>query len=62
MCLFLQAEAVVEHFRKIQIASSELLKYFVNSPQAGISLLLIGNIVLRQVIDNDTADTSKTEQ
>ena len=47
-----------EHFRKIQMTSAD----FVNFPLAGISLLLIGDVVLRQVIANNLADTSKTEQ
>ena len=34
--------AAPEHFRKIEIASSEHFEYFVNFPRAGISLLLIG--------------------
>ena len=48
MGLFLRARAVVnfflassEHFRKIQMASSEHFEYFVNFPLAEISLLLI---------------------
>ena len=60
VCLFLLASS--EHFRKIQMASSERLEYFVNFPLAGISLLLIGYVVLRQVIANNLADTSRTEQ
>ena len=54
-----------EHFRKIQMASSESSEhflYFVNCPVAGISLLLIGDVVLRKVIAYNVADTSKTEQ
>ena len=51
-----------EHFRKIQMASSKHFEYFVNFPQAGISLLFTGYVVLRQVIANNLADTSKTEQ
>ena len=47
---------------KIQVASSEHFEYFVNFPLAGISLLLIGYVVLRQVIANNLADTFKTEQ
>ena len=42
-----------EHFRKIQMASSESSEhfwYFVNFPLAGISLLLIGDVVLLKVI------------
>ena len=49
VCLFLRARAVVkffyassEHFKKIQMASSEHFDYFVNYPLARISLLLIG--------------------
>ena len=50
-------------FRKIQMVSSEHFEYFVNFPLAGISLLFkIGYVVLRQVIANNLADTSKTEQ
>ena len=44
------------------MASSENFEYFVNFPLAGISLLLIGYIVLGQVIANNLAHTSKTEQ
>ena len=71
VCLFLRARAIVkfflraassEHFRKIQMASSEHFEYFVNFPEAGISLLLIGYVVLRRVIANNVAETSKTEQ
>ena len=51
-----------EHFRKIQMASSEHFEYFVNFPLAGISLLIIGYVVLRQVIANNLANISKTEQ
>ena len=53
-----------EHFGKYRwrAASSEHFEYFVNFPLAGISLLLIGYVVLRQVIANDLADTFKTEQ
>ena len=53
-----------EDFRKIQMASSEKFEYFVNFTLAGISLLLIGyvTVVLRQVIANNLARTSKTEQ
>ena len=51
-----------EHFRKIQMASGEFFEYFVNFPLAEISLLLIGHVVLRQVIANNLADTSKAEQ
>ena len=51
-----------EHFRKIQMASSEHFEYFVNFPEAGISLLLIGYVVLRRVIANNVAETPKTEQ
>ena len=60
ICQILLASSV--HFRKIQMASSERLEYFVNFPLAGISLLLIGYVVLRQVIANNLADTSRTEQ
>ena len=67
VCLFLRARAVEKFFLralyKIQMASSEHFEYFVNFPLAGISLLFkIGYIVLRQVIANNLADTSKTEQ
>ena len=69
VCLFLQARAVVNFFfarehsrKKIQMASSEHFEYFVNFPLAGISLLLIGYVVLRQVIANNLADISRTEQ
>ena len=49
--------------KKIQMASSEHYDYFVSFESlAGISLLLIGYVVLRQVIANNLADTSKTEQ
>ena len=51
-----------EHFRKIQMASSEDFEYFVNFPLSGISVLLIGYVVLRPVIANNLAHTSKTEQ
>ena len=51
-----------EHFRKIQMASSEHFGYFANFPLAGIPLLLTGYVVLRQVIANNLANTSKTEQ
>ena len=51
-----------EHFRKIKMAGSENFEYFVNFPLAGISLVLIGYVVLRQVIANNLAHTSKTEQ
>ena len=44
------------------MASSEHFEYFVNFPLAGISLLLMGYFVLRQVIANNLGDTSKTEQ
>ena len=37
-------------------------EYFVNFALEGISLLLIGYVVLRQVIANNFVDTSKTEQ
>ena len=47
---------------KIQMASSEHFEYFVNFPLAGISLLVIGYVVLPQIIANNLADTSKTEQ
>ena len=50
-----------EHFRKIQIASGEYFEYFVNIPLAEI-FFLIGHVVLRQIIANNLADTSKTEQ
>ena len=60
ICQILLASS--EHFRKIQMASSDCLEYFVNFPLAGISLLLIGYVVLRQVIANNLADTSRTEQ
>ena len=60
ICQILLASS--EHFRKIQMASSERLEYFVNFPLAGISLLLMGYVVLRQVIANNLADTSRTEQ
>ena len=46
-----------EHFGKIQMASSDHFEYLVNFPLAGISLL--SNT---QVIANNLADTSKTEQ
>ena len=46
-----------EHFGKIQMASSDHFEYLVNFPLAGISLL--SNT---QVIGNNLADTSKTEQ
>ena len=68
VCLFLRAPAVVKFFLRaastleIQVASSEHFEYFVNFPLAGISLLLIGYVVLRQVIAHDLADTFKTEQ
>ena len=47
---------------QIFLASSEHFEYFVNFPEAGISLLLIGYVVLRRVIANNVAETSKTEQ
>ena len=46
-----------EHFGKIQMASSDHFEYLVNFPLAIISLL--SNT---QVIANNLADTSKTEQ
>lgn len=51
-----------EHLRKIQMPSSEHFEYFVNFPLAGLSLLLIGYVVLRQVIANNMANTSKIER
>ena len=68
VCLFLRARAVVKFFLRaastleIQVASSKHFEYFVNFPRAGIFLLLIGYVVLRQVIANNLADTFKTEQ
>ena len=50
-----------KHFRKTQMASSEHIEYFVNFPLAGIAILLMGNIVLRQIIANNLAGT-QTEQ
>ena len=59
----LQNTDMASVFRKIQMASSEHFEYFVNFPLAGISLLFrIRYVVLRQVIANNLADTSKTEQ
>ena len=44
------------------MANSEHFEYFVNFPLAGISLLLLGYMVLHQVIITDNlAHTSKTE-
>ena len=51
-----------EHFRKIEMASSENFEYFVNFPLPRISLLLIGYVVFRQLIANNLTHTSKTEQ
>lgn len=48
--------------KKNQMPSSEHFECFVNFPLAGISLLLIGYVVLRQVIANNLANTSKTER
>ena len=48
--------------RKIQMASSEHFEYFANFLLAGISLLLLGHVVLRQVIASNLDDISKTEQ
>ena len=69
VCLLLRTRTVVkflscEHraLKKIQMASSEHFEYFVNFPLGGISLLLIGNVVLRQVIANNLGDTSKTQR
>ena len=70
VCLFLRARAVVKFFLRAastlekytEMASSENFEYFVNFPLAGISLVLIGYVVLRQVIANNLAHTSKTEQ
>ena len=67
-CLFLRARAVVKFFLR---AASTLentdgeqraLRVVVSFPLAGISLLLIEYVVLREVIANNLADTSKTEQ
>ena len=44
------------------MASSEKFEYFVNFTLAGISLVLIGYVVSRQVIVNNLARTSKTKQ
>ena len=44
------------------MASSGHFEYFVNFPLAGVSLLLIEYVVLRQVIAYKLADISKTEQ
>ena len=44
---------------QIFLASSENSEYFVNFPLAGISLLLIRYVALRQVIANNLAHTSK---
>ena len=51
-----------EHFRKIQMASTEHHEYFVNFPLARIFLLIIENVVLRQEIAIYRAETSKLEQ
>ena len=55
-----------EHFRKIQMASSEHFKYFELlrkfSASRNLSFILIGNVVLQQVIVNNRAATSKSEQ
>ena len=53
-----------KRFGEIQMANSEQFEYFVNFPTAGITLLLIGYIVLRQVKANinNLAHTSKTEE
>ena len=44
------------------LVSREHFDYFVNFPPAGIFLLSIGYVVLRQVIANNLAHTSKTDQ
>ena len=54
--------ASTELFRKIQMANSEHFQCFVNFPLAGITLLLIGYVVLRQVIANNLAHTSTDQQ
>ena len=51
-----------EHFKKIQMVSSEHFEYFINF-SASRNLSFINRInVLRQIIANNLADTSKTEQ
>ena len=71
-CLFLRARAFDKFFLRAASsfeitdgehrALSSTSSYFVNFPLAGISLLLIGNVVLRQVIVHNRAETSKSEQ
>ena len=59
---FLRAASTSEKYRWRAASISSTSSYFVNFPLAGISLLLIGNVVLRQVIVNNRAQTSKSEQ
>ena len=69
MCLFLRARAADKFFLRAASTLEEYKwraastsSYFISLPLAGISLLLIGNVVLRQVIVNNRAETSKSEQ
>ena len=71
VCLFLRARAFDKFF--LRAASTlentdgeqralRVLRVLVNFLLAGISLLLKGNVVLRQVTVNNRAQTSKSEQ
>ena len=72
VCLFLRARAVdkfflraastLEEYRWRAASTSSTSSYFVSLPLVGISLLLIGNVVLGQVIVNNPAETFKSEQ
>ena len=55
-----RAASTLEKYRWRAASTSSTSSYFVNFPLAGISLLLIGNIALRQVIVNNRAETSKS--
>ena len=59
---FLRAASTLEKYRWRAASTSSTSSYFVSLPLVGISLLLIGNLVLRQVIVNNRAETSKSEQ
>ena len=57
-----RAASTLEKYRWRAASTSSTSSYFVNFPLAGISLSLIGHVVLRQVIVNNHAETSKSEQ
>ena len=53
---FLRAPSTLEKYRWRAASTSSTSSYFVCLPLVGISLLLIGNVVLRQVIVNNRAE------